>query len=670
MDARIPRACGTWSSPVSASLCAGSVDSGGASAMFEAQSDGASLFWLSALPREGGRSALRQWCRNGDIRSMLDAPWDLRSGVNEYGGGAYAVANGMTWFSHFADSRIYAARYNAEPIALTEPGPYRYGDLVLDGRRSRLICVRESFLGIGDYRREEATELVAIDLETGIVRVLVTGADFVAAPRLSQDGDELAWLSWNHPAMPWDDAALHRATVDAKGDLGDAQFEASCGSQGRMQPRWGLNGDLYYVSDLDGWWNLYRWSKGEQTGRQVTRLQAEIGGPMWRLGERHWDFVDARRAAVVFHRDGRWHAATIDLGSGFVLDCSPAHALITSLTVLGEKVFLVGADEVGGAGLYEYDAGAIRLHIAVSSAESLPQGLAISVAQQVSVPLAGSGCAVEGERCHAWFYPPASTAFEPPPGEAPPVIVQFHGGPTSASSSAFSLSRQFWTSRGFAVLDVNYRGSTGRGREYRRRLHLNYGVVDVEDAEASLRYATGVGLVDGLRAVISGASSGGYTALAALTHCDSFAAGINLFGVSDLFAFQRSAHKFESRYLEFLVGDWVKDRERIVNRSPINRLNAISAPLLTLQGSDDRIVPREQSLLVMKAVRERGLPCCYIEFEGEGHGFRRHHSLERTLEASLSFLGQILGFQPDDDIEPVIIVNKPHPVPPLLQFRP
>lgn len=625
--------------------------------MFEPQTDGRDLYWLSLRPLEQGRVTLMRWRLDGAPTQLLDAPWNVRTAVCEYGGSAYLVAQGSIWFTHFADGRVYRQVGESAPEPLTPAGPWRYGDFVLDAARNRLLCVREDFSAIGRGRSEEATELVGIDLDTGEARVLVSGPDFVSSPRISPDGSELAWVSWNHPNMPWDVTTLHRARLTTTGEVSDARSASPTRPQAAMQPRWSPDGALYYLSDADDWWNLYRWAAADETGRPVTRLRAEVGAPAWLLGMRHFDFLDERRAVLLYTADGYWHAATVDLATGDLLDRSPRHATLGSVTLVNGRAFVTGGDERGNGGLYEYVAGRLELVVPLGNPEDLAGLGEISVATELVVPLPATAATGASEICYAWYYPPANGGYQPLPGEKPPVLVQFHGGPTAASTPAFSLSRQFWTSRGFALLDVNYRGSSGRGRAFRHRLYGQYGVTDVEDAVAALRHAACLGLVDERQAAISGASSGGYTTLAALAFSDAFAAGINLFGVSDLEVFIRTTHKFERHFLASLVGDCAADAGLLRRRSPISRLDAIKVPLMTLQGGDDKIVPPSQSHIVMDAVRRKGVPCAYIEFPGEGHGFRRKETVERTLEASLSFYGQVLGFQPAGAIEPVVVDN-------------
>jgi acetyl esterase/lipase len=584
---------------------------------------------------------------------LLASPWSVRTRIYEYGGGAYTVGVGAIWFSNMADSRVYMLRDGEAPKPLTPPGSWRYGDLIYDGDRGRLIAVRESMTP--PDQNEPSAELVSIDIRTGEVAVIFEGYDFFSSPRLSPDGKHLAWIGWNHPNMPWDDTSLMRASVEQNGTLTDVAVLCSVAPQARMQPGWSAEGELWYVSDANGWWNLCRWPAGAAEGIQVTTMQAEIGSAPWMLGYSNWAFVGQDRVAIVFTENGYWRCGVVDSRTGQILHQSDPWPLLGSLACIGSRIFVIGADQHGASGIYEYADGVLSTAVAMTEVYQC-EGSSISVASSLTVPVSISEHTREKEVCYAWYYPPASLECEPLPHEAPPVVVQFHGGPTYASSCAFSLTRQFWTNRGFALIDVNYRGSTGYGREYRHRLYQMYGILDVEDAIAVVEHAAERGLVDASRAIITGASSGGYTTLAALAFHDCFAAGINQFGVGDLTLFQRTAHKFESHFLRSLVGDPFEERCRV--RSPLSRLDAIRAPLITFQGSDDVIVPLAQSEAIFSALRSAEVPCAYVEFEGEGHGFRRHDTQVQVLEMSMAFVRAVLDLDATESLISPHIENR------------
>jgi len=648
-----PRACGSWVSKITAEDVADAVEAFAGGLMFEAQTDGQFLYFLSLRAGEGGRNAIFRWCPGSQPECILPQPFNARTRVHEYGGAAYIAWDGVIWFSEDTDGRIYRLIPGNLPEPLTLEGPYRYADFAVDARRGCLICVREDHSDHG--QREERNELVSIDLEAGTTTVLSSAADFVSSPRISPSGDEIAWLAWNHPNLPWDDVALHRARIDADGLLVTVRSEASSADQARAQPLWSPRGELYYLSDSNNWWNLYHWPSDSTNGRKLTHLEGEIGVPAWLMGYRHFEFMDENRALIAYTQDGVWRVAEVALKTGELIESSQPWALVSSVTRVGDQTFVQAADQAGHGGFYRWRNSRLEHVMTIGRPRDIDT---VSIAEHFVVPLQLSASARVGEVTHAFYYPPANEAHCPLPGEKPPVIVSFHGGPTAQNFSNFSLKRQFWTQRGFALLDVNYRGSTGYGREYRQRLYGNWGLVDVEDAVAVLRYAAEKKLVDPKRAAIMGASAGGFTTLAALAFSDVFSAGVNNFGISDLTTFICDTHKFESHYTQHLVGQWPEDRQVYIDRSPVSAAEKINAPLLTLQGAEDKVVPPSQSHVIMQAVRAKGLPCAYIEFDGEQHGFRKKRTVIRAIEAELFFYARIFGFEPADCIEPIQIENQ------------
>ena len=643
-------ACGTWLSDITAEQVAAIGEGASTARMFELQVDRDNLFYLSSRPDEAGRNTIFRYLPGKDPEMVLPEPWNARTRVHEYGGASYVVNNGNIWFSQDSDSRVYYLQPGKRPEALTPIGPYRFADFILDSYRNRLICVRENHGSVG----EAHNEIVSIDVGNGEMTALFAAADFVAAPSLSPDGTELVWLSWNHPNMPWDDVDLCRAKLKKDGTLDQIYKEESQSMQARMQPQWCANGNLYYLSDRDGWWNLYLWLSGEEEGRQITFYKAEIGEPSWHLGNRHYEILDDNTALVSYSLDGVWYAAQICLESGKELVVSEGWGKITTVRKIKEQCYLLAADTIGSSGIYIWNNGYLKPTLTLEKKIPVDE---VSIAQRLCVPLPITEVTSSNEFTHAFYYPPLNKNYEALPDERPPVIVNFHGGPTWQSSSNFSLKRQFWTSRGYALIDVNYRGSSGYGRSYRQRLYEQWGVVDVEDAAAVLKFAEQEGLVDVERAVITGASAGGFTVLSCLTCSNAFAAGVNIYGVSDLKTMVLDTHKFESRYIKKLASiSTYKDGEAIY-RSPINSSKSINVPLLTLQGAEDKVVPPSQSRDIINAVNNRGLPYAYIEFKDEQHGFRKTETIKRALEAELSFYLQIFGLKHPDDIEPIIIEN-------------
>lgn len=652
---KAPRQCGTWPSSISAMICAAFPEGPSSAAMFEPQTKGNAIYWLSARPTEHGRNTIMRWPVAGAPEEILPSPWDARTKVHEYGGGAYLPTEHALVFSHYTDDRLYIQDDDGATRALTSVGPFRYADLEFDKLRNRIICVRENVSGVSSDGLGPRADLVAIALASGETTVLVTGWDFLSNPQLSPDGSNLCWLCWNHPNMPWDSTLLCRATIRPDGGLNDHQSEESEGQQSRLQPRWSPSGELYFVSDRDDWWNLYHWPHcGPVT--QITTIDGEVGAPPWFLGQSHWRFIDENTIVLIYASNGYWHAARVQLPSGRILDCSRPHAFLGSVVTAEGRAFITGSDEHGASGLYEYSNGELRLLVSSRNPTLERVVSEPSVAQALTIPI-GDASAANGEFCYCWFYAPTNPNYCPLPGEKPPAIVELHGGPTTASWSMLKLSRQFWTSRGFAVLDVNYRGSSGRGRKYRNRLYGGWGLVDVEDALSTLRHAAALGLIDGTRTLITGASAGGFTTLATLTSSNEFSGGINIFGVSDLTDFNTSTHKFERYYLRSLIGEHANESAALKRRSPIEHIDRLSVPLLTLQGAEDKIVTPPQSSVIMAALRAMGIPCAYLEFADEGHGFRKVETLSRVLEASLSFCAQVFDLPISDNIPPLDVEN-------------
>ena len=647
---------GAWASPLSAAdVAAGGLRLSGVSL------DGDDIYWLEGRPHEGGRYALVRRASDGGIADVTPPEINVRSRVHEYGGGAYLVVRGTVYCSNYSDQRVYGIRDGlARPV--TAPGAWCYADFEIDVRRQRLICVREDHT---QERQEPVNSLVCVSIDPTAVergehardagQVLVSGADFYSTPRLSPDGSRLAWLSWNHPSMPWDGTELWVADVGADSAISLPQCVAGGTDESIYQPGWSPDGTLYYVSDRDGWWRIYRATDGA-ADRPVTRhpsvATAEFGRPQWVFGTSSWACAGPSRLVVSYARTGRWHLAEIDLRSGDVTD------LATHLQP-GEWMAANSSYAVLVAGAFTLPDAVVRLDFASRATETLRAASSvrldadeIATAEAVEFPAAG------GQTSHAFFYRPRNKDYEAPAGEAPPLVVMSHGGPTSAARPTLNLEIQYLTSRGFAVVDVNYGGSTGFGRAYRKRLSGGWGEVDVADVVHAVRCLAAQGRADGNRAVIRGSSAGGFTTLAALTwHQDVFKAGASYYGVSDLEALALDTHKFESRYLHSLVGPYPETKGTYRARSPIHAIDKLACPLILFQGLDDRVVPPAQSRMMADAVREKGLPVAYLAFEGEQHGFRQAATIIRSMEAELYFYGTVLGFKPADVIPRVPIDN-------------
>ena len=647
---------GTWVSPLSAAdVAAGGLRLGGVSL------DGDDIYWLEGRPQEGGRQALVRCDSDGRLADVTPPEINVRSRVHEYGGGAYLVVGGTAYCSNFADQRVYGIRDGvARP--LTAPGAWYYADFEIDAGYQRLICVREDHT---QEEREPVNALVSVAIDSAGVgpgdhaadagHVLVSGADFYSTPRVSPDGSRLAWLSWNHPRMPWDGTELWVADVSADGTIGRPQRIAGGTDESIYQPGWSPDGALYYVSDRDGWWRIYRAIDGG-TDQPVTRhasvATAECGRPQWVFGTSSWACAGPSQLIVSHARTGRWHLGQIDVRSGDLTDLAthlqPGDWLSANAT---HAVLVAGAAAQPDAVVrIDLASGAIETLRAASSVRLDPGDIA--TAEAVEFSTAG------GQTSHAFYYAPRNKDYDPPAEEAPPLVVMNHGGPTSAARPTLDLKIHYWTSRGFAVVDVNYGGSSGFGRAYRQRLNGRWGEVDVADVIEAVRFLAARRMADGSRAVIRGGSAGGFTTLVALTcHAEVFKAGASYYGVSDLEALALDTHKFESRYLHSLVGPYPGAKETYRARSPIHAIDRLACPLILFQGLDDRVVPPGQSRMMADAVRAKGLPVAYLAFEGEQHGFRQAATIIRSLEAELYFYGAVLGFTPADVIAPVPIDN-------------
>ena len=642
---------GTWPSPLSAETVAAQ----GLRLGFPAL-DGDDIYWLEGRPQEGGRNVLVRRGANGTTVDVTPRDHNVRSRVHEYGGGAYLVSKSFIYYSNFADQRIYRIVGSGAPDPITPEGKWFYADGVIDQRRQRLLCVREDHSRDG---HEPITTLVSIrvDGEPNAGEVIAAGYDFYSTPRLNPNGTRLCWLSWRHPQMPWDGTELWVAGVSDEGTLHDAELIAGGPHESIFQPGWSPDGLLYFVSDRTGWWSLYR-SDATSAAAEVKPVvwqapdEAEFGRPQWMFGWTTWTFADARRMVASYAQRGRWKLATIDADAGTLTDvptdlepldwvtATPTHAIYvaaspdTPPTVARTNLLTGGTEMIRASSSLQLD----RRHI--------------SVAEAIECPTEG------GVSAHAFYYPPRHAEFSALPSDRPPLIVISHGGPTTQTRAVLDLQVQYWTSRGFAVVDVNYGGSSGYGREYRERLNWQWGIVDVDDNINAAKYLIEEGKADPDRLIIRGGSAGGYTTLAALTfHPEVFKAGASYYGVSDVEALAKDTHKFESRYLDTLIGPYPETKELYRERSPIHFIDRLSCALIFFQGLEDKVVPPDQSERMAEAVRGKGLPVAYLAFEGEQHGFRRAETIIRCLEAELYFYGAVFKFPAAGPLAPIEIEN-------------
>lgn len=633
---------GSWKSPITTDLIVSRTIG-----LDEIRLDGDDIYWIESRPEEDGRSVIVRRTPDGKTSDVTPPPFNVRSRAHEYGGGAYTVAGGVVFFSHCEDGRVYRLDSGSPPRPLTPAGDYRYADLLFDQRRRRLICVREDHTGDS---RLPADTLIAIDSGgSGEVVVLASGRDFYSTPRLSPDGERMAYLTWDLPSMPWDGTELWVAELSQAGSPGPARMVAGGAEESIFQPEWSPDGLLHYVSDRSGWWNIYR--ETEEGVEPVCELAAEFGLPQWVFGMSTYAFASEGTIICGYTRDGIWRLGAISTATKRLREISSPYTDITGIRAGSGKAVFLAASSSTPAAVVRYDSGNREMETLRSESSIVIDPGYLSLPETVEFPTGN------GLTAHGFFYQPRNRDYAAPRGELPPLLVIMHGGPTAAATNALTLKVQFWTSRGFAVLDVNYGGSTGYGRDYRRRLYGQWGVVDVDDCANGARFLVRQGLVDGDRLVIRGGSAGGYTALSALTFRDTFRAGASYYGISELELLTGDTHKFESRYLDRLIGLYPARRDIYLERSPINFPGRISCPVIFFQGLDDRVVPPAQTEMMVEALRKKGIPVAAIYFEGEAHGFRRAATIKRSLDAELYFYARIFGFPLGEEIEPVEIEN-------------
>ncbi len=625
---------GAWPSPISTDLLVA-----GAVGLSEVQADGDDLWWNEARPEEGGRVQLVRRDEHGTTTDVLPDGFAARTRVHEYGGGAWRVHDGVVYFSNWADQRLHRLDPGGEPRPLTPEG-CRYADMDVATDGTWLVAVREDHRG----EDEAVNEIVRIDTTIGEEQVLLTGPDFVSCPRVKVGpGAELAWMQWDHPDMPWDAAEVWVGRLD---DDGLTEAERLAGGRGvwASQPTWAPDGTLWLTSDEEnGFAEIFRDDGGQVLEEITFDSGGELAAPPWVFRSSRFVPGDGNGVAVLA-RGGldllvrvQEVATHVEIPTPYTawssLVPAPGGIAAVAASPTAEAAIVAGAPE---------DLQVIRP----------PRDLGLRD-EQIAVPESIEFPSANGRTSYALYYPPTNPDHAGPDGEKPPLLVDIHGGPTAAARPMFQLKVQFWTSRGFAVVDVNYGGSFGFGRAYRDLLQGQWGVVDVEDCVAAATYLAGRGDVDPDRMAIRGGSAGGFTTLAALAFHDTFAAGVDTCGVADLALLAQDTHKFESRYLDGLVGPWPEAEALYRERSPLFHADQIRVPLLVLQGLEDEVVPPSQSEMIVEALKANGVPVAYLAFEGEQHGFRKADTIVRSTEAELSFYGQVFGFDPPGVTEPL-----------------
>jgi dipeptidyl aminopeptidase/acylaminoacyl peptidase len=667
---------GTWHSP----LAAADLASSAISLNYVQVCEGVP-YWVESRPSEGGRNVVVTSAAGGAVRELTPPGFNARTRVHEYGGTPYVMSHGTVYFSNFTDQRLYSQRTGEKPVALT-PAGYRYADFEFDSSGRRLFCVREDHTGGGEPKNaivllditagggsgEPANTRLGPDTTTTAAsgslaasgtsaasgtldasaagKVLFDGSDFVAYPRVSPDGRRIAWIAWNHPDMPWDTTTLYVANLTPGSGLSDITAVASGTEESVVEPRWEADGTLYFLSDRSNWWNLYRYQDGRVA--PVFSFEAEIASPLWTLGQSNYALTGDGRAVVRYTIAARDRLGVVNLTSGQLAPLDLPFVGLSNIQLVSARTAIaIAASPTAEAAVVTIDLGNGGYEILRVPGSLKLDAPFISEAESIEFPNAG------GLTAHAFYYPPKNPNFTGSAGEKPPLVVKVHGGPTSHSKAELAMAIQYWTSRGFALLDVNHGGSSGFGRAYRERLKGNWGLADVGDVVAGVKYLIDTSRVDGNRAAIRGGSAGGFTVLATLAFHNVFKAGANYYGVSDLEALARDTHKFEARYLDRLVAPLPEGRAIYEARAPIRHLENFKAALITFQGSEDKVVPPDQSRAIVAALKAKGVPVAYIEFEGEQHGFRKAENIVRSLESELGFYGRVFGFEPDGPLPPV-----------------
>ncbi len=620
------KAFGSWASPISAaSIAEGGVTLSGVAV------EGGDVYWSELRPAEGGRTVVLR----GGVE-VTPAGVNVRTQVHEYGGGAWWVSGGTLYFTDWDDQRLYKQEEGAEPVAITPepdaPRALRYADGVVASDGS-VICVRERHV----EGREAFNEIVKIGPD-GDITIVAEGNDFYAFPRLSPNGSKLAWTEWSHPNLPWDGTFL----------CVDGERIAGAMDESIFQPSWSPDGVLHFISDRSGWWNLYRYVDGRI--EQVVEIDADMGVPQWVFGNSTYGFLPDGDIVCMFERNATQSIGVIR--DGKLEDLALPFVSVVPLVTSGNHAYFIGASPTEHAQVLRLDPATRATDVIAKAREDTVDPGYVSVAEAIAFES-------EGRTAHAFYYAPKNKDFEGPPDEKPPLIVFSHGGPTGCVRPTLNLNIQYWTSRGFAVVDVNYGGSTGYGRDYRRLLNGNWGIVDVEDCTNAALYLAQRGDADGDRLAIRGGSAGGFTTLACLVFRDAFKAGANYFGVADFETFVGDTHKFESRYLDSLVGPYPERKDLYIERSPARFADRISVPVITFQGLEDAIVPPSQSEQIVNALRAKKIPCAYVTYEGEQHGFRQAKNMIHSLETEAFFYGRVFGFELADDVAGVEIENLP-----------
>ncbi len=629
---------GSWKSPVTSDLIVSATIN-----FSSIKCDGSDIYFVEWRPTEGGRYCL---VRHSDVTCDITPPaFNVRSRVHEYGGGAYAVADGNVIFSNYTDQHLYLQNNGGAPRLIFAESGMRCCDGVIDRRRNRFVCICE------DHSRPEqeaVNSIVSLPLDgQGAKLQLASGNSFYSNPRITADGRKIAWLTWNHPNMPWDGCELWSGTLAEDGTLAESRLIAGGSDESIFQPEWSPDGTLYFISDRTGWWNLYRCQNSAVEA--LCPMEAEFGRPQWSFGYSTYAFLSASQIVATYTSQGSWKLALIDLTTRSIEPIETRFTDISYLQSAGRNIVFRGGSPQEAPCIVTLNISERLCKIVRSSSTTTIDAGYLSAVELINFPTE------DGLSARGLFYPPRNKDYCAPDSESPPLLVMSHGGPTGQTSSTLNLEIQYWTSRGIAVLDVDYGGSSGYGRGYRQRLNGLWGVVDVDDCINGAQHLVRRGDVDGNRLMITGASAGGYTTLCALTFRNCFRCGASHYGIGNLEAMVKDTHKFEARYLDRLIGPYPQRQALYRARSPICHVDKLSCPVIFFQGLEDKVVPPNQAESMVAALRAKKIPVAYVAFPGEQHGFRQAETLRRVLDGELYFYSQVLGFTLADSVEPIEI---------------
>ncbi len=633
---------GSWPSPIKAKfIAAGHIRLG------QIEVDENQVYWVENRPSEEGRNVIVARNSKGENFDVIPSFYNARTRVHEYGGGSFAVKDKIICFSNFEDQNLYIKIPGEEIKPLTGNNNARYADLSIDMKFKRVLCVREKY---SNSKKEPGNSIVSISLESSNdEKTLIWGNDFYSSPRLSPDRRKIAYLTWNHPEMPWDGTELWVADLNPDGSIGKKEKIAGGKKESIFQPEWSPDNVLYFISDRNNWWNIYRFNKNKV--ESLIKMKADFGLPHWVFGLSTYAFYSGNKIVCSYTKKGKWFLGLLNLETKNLDLIKTKYDTISCVKIMGENLIMIAASPRQSPSIISLNINTRKSKVLRHSADnSIPL-------EYISVPKSMVFPSNRGEEAYGFYYSPKNKKFKGPRGEKPPLIVMVHGGPTSSASTELDLKKQFWTSRGFAVFDVNYGGSSGYGRNYRDRLKGGWGIKDVDDCINGVKFLVKKGKVDGERLIIRGGSAGGYTVLCALTFRDFFRAGASYYGVSDLVKLTEETHKFESHYLDSLIGEYPEQIKLYKERSPINSVGKLRVPVIFFQGVEDKVVPPEQSESFVSVLEKKGVPVSYILFEKEQHGFRKAQNIMRSLEAELYFYSRVFDFELKEEIEPVPIKN-------------